>query len=106
MITRKSIDNKKFIEIEYYCANTNGELFKDKLPSGGAKLRTGKVNININYISEIGSIRKQNFSIYSWTGHTSYNDINCFFVRFNSGKEYWLPEQEYDKFNFIIKKRT
>lgn len=107
MITRKSINtNQEFIEIEYYSININGELTKDKLESGGSKLRTKKVNININYISEIGEINKQQFKIYSYTGKTSYNYIECFFVRFNSGKEYWLPVSEYSKFKQILNKRT
>ncbi len=107
MITRKPINtNQKFIEIEYYNTSANGELIKDKLESGGSIFRTGKVNININYISEIGVVNKQTFSIRSWTGNVSYNYVTCFFIRFNSGKEYWLPEKEYNKFDFINKKRT
>lgn len=107
MITKKSINtNQKFIEIEYYSTNPDGELIKDKLESGGSIFRTGKVNININYISEIGMVNKQTFSVRSWTKNVSYNDVTCFYVRFNSGKEYWLPEREYNKFDFIIKKRT
>lgn len=106
MITRKSINNQQFIEVEYYFFNYEGMLLKDKLATGGTKIRTKKVNININYISEIGDISKQQFKIYSYTGKTSYNYIECFFVRFNSGKEYWLPVSKYSKFKQILNKRT
>lgn len=106
MITRKSINNQQFIEVEYYFFNYEGILLKDKLTTGGTKIRTKKVNININYISEIGEICKQKFKIYSYTDKNFYNDIECFFIRFTNNKEYWLPVSEYSKFEQILNKRT